>query len=306
MLKRITFKSCFTTHLIQDDPIHQILGNFSSLTLAVRVVSWCLRFLSNCNSTIFPIQGPLSPIKFQRALKILVKKTQARSFASEIHCLKSRTSILKKSNILALNPFLDKDQILRVGGRLRHSNLKSNHKFPMLLPRHSKLTELVINTNYLKHLHSGCSLTFTAIQREFWIVRGRDAVEFHIRKCVRCAKVAAKPEFQFMGDLPSSKLTPTHPFDQCGVNYAGPFHLKSGNGKKVKINKAYLALFVCFTTRAFHLELVSSLSTDAFLAAFKRFVSRRGLPSHIHSDCGTNFVGASRELKSLLSSQHNK
>ena len=81
----------------------------------------------------------------------------------------------------------------------------------MLLPRHSKLTELVINTNYLKHLHSGCSLTFKAIQREFWIVQGRDAVRFHIRKCVQCAKVAAKPEFQFMGDLPSSKLTPTHP-----------------------------------------------------------------------------------------------
>jgi len=109
-----------------------------------------------------------------------------------------------------------------------------------------------------------------------------------------------------MGDLPSLRINPSPAFSTCGVDCAGPFCLKSGHGKRTTTVKTYLALFVCFTTRAFHIELVSSLSTDAFLAALKGFIAKRELPSHIHIDCGTNFVGASTELKKLMTSvPHN-
>lgn len=53
------------------------------------------------------------------------------------------------------------------------------------------------------------------------------------------------------------------------------------------------------STKATHLEVVSDLTTEAFLNAFKRFISRRGKPSDIFSDNGTNFVGANRELEDL-------
>ncbi|GFR14230.1 hypothetical protein TNCT_472181 [Trichonephila clavata] len=58
-------------------------------------------------------------------------------------------------------------------------------------------------------------------------------------------------------------------------------------------------------TKAVHLELVSSLSAAAFLSALRRFVSRRGYPSDIYSDNGTNFVGASAYLKDLFKLLHN-
>ncbi|GFQ88962.1 integrase catalytic domain-containing protein [Trichonephila clavata] len=58
-------------------------------------------------------------------------------------------------------------------------------------------------------------------------------------------------------------------------------------------------------TKAVHLELVSSLSAAAFLSALRRFVSRRGYPSDIYSDNGTNFVGASAYLKDLFQLLHN-
>ncbi len=51
------------------------------------------------------------------------------------------------------------------------------------------------------------------------------------------------------------------------------------------------------STRAIHLEAVSDLSTEAFLAAFKRFIARRGLPHQVFSDNGTNFVGAEKEIQ---------
>ena len=285
----------------------EILKLFSSLNDAIRIAAWCRRFVQNCNPHVLSKSGPLSPVELQEAEHLFVKVTQAQSFQAEIQCLKTNVDLPMKSSIRCLHPFLDDHGLLRVGGRLSNSMLPKNRKFPILLPRHSRLTEMVIRSRHLRYLHAGPNLIQSMIQREYWILRARDAIRFQIKKCVTCAKVAAKPEFQFMADLPSSRVIPTPAFSRCGVDYAGPFNLKSGKGKRTTSEKAYLALFVCFVTRAFHLELVSSLSTDAFLAALKRFVSRRGLPTHIHSDCGTNFVGANKELLRLLRSQnHNE
>ncbi|GFW89683.1 integrase catalytic domain-containing protein [Trichonephila clavipes] len=99
-----------------------------------------------------------------------------------------------------------------------------------------------------------------------------------------------------MSDLPSSRISPAPSFMHCGVDYAGPFQIKIIQGRGSKSFKAYIALFVCFTTRAIHIELVTDLSADAFIAALKRFFSRRRKCSDIYSDCGSNFVGGKRKL----------
>ena len=102
-----------------------------------------------------------------------------------------------------------------------------------------------------------------------------------------------------MGQLPASRTTPSPPFNTTGIDYAGPFTIKKGHTRKPVLLKAYLAIFICFSTKAVHLEVVSDLTTEAFLAALKRFISRRGLPTDIHSDNGTNFVGARNDLQEL-------
>jgi len=66
-----------------------------------------------------------------------------------------------------------------------------------------------------------------------------------------------------------------------------------------KIGKAYLCIFVCFSTKATHLEVVSDLTT-AFLNALKRFMARRDRCANLFSDNGTNFTGANSELQSFL------
>jgi len=53
------------------------------------------------------------------------------------------------------------------------------------------------------------------------------------------------------------------------------------------------------TIKAVHLELVSNLSTDEFLAAFWQFATRRGISTHVYSDNGTNFVEANNRLRQL-------
>ncbi|XP_076684107.1 uncharacterized protein LOC143377074 [Andrena cerasifolii] len=99
-----------------------------------------------------------------------------------------------------------------------------------------------------------------------------------------------------MADLPAARVSPSRPFANTGIDYAGPLMARPAKGRGYKAHKAYVALFVCLSTRAVHLELVSDYTTATFLAAFQRFVSRRGRPQRVYSDNGTNFSGAAREL----------
>lgn len=108
-----------------------------------------------------------------------------------------------------------------------------------------------------------------------------------------------------MGDLPESRLKPMRPFTISGIDFAGPFLIKDGKLRNRKIIKVYLYLFVCFTTKAVHLEIAGDLTTNCFLNVLKRFVSRRGLCQHIYSDNGLNFVGADSELKQSFKSIFN-
>lgn len=103
-----------------------------------------------------------------------------------------------------------------------------------------------------------------------------------------------------MGHLPADRVRPGRPFEFSGVDFAGPILLRASKGRGQKTFKGYICLFVCMSTKAVHLEPVSDLSTDAFLAAFRRFVARRGHCSRLTSDNGTNFRCADRELRTMF------
>lgn len=102
-----------------------------------------------------------------------------------------------------------------------------------------------------------------------------------------------------MGDLLSSRVTPSRPFSNVGVDYYGPIFIREGKRRNARKSKAWISIFVCLATKAIHIELISDLTSEGFLSALKRFIGRRGKPSNIFSDNGTNFVGANRELEEL-------
>jgi len=108
-----------------------------------------------------------------------------------------------------------------------------------------------------------------------------------------------------MEDLPDVRVQQCHPFSCIGIDYAGPLLMKETSLRKARQYKVYIAVFVCMSVKAVHLELVS-VSTNAFLAAFDRFIARRGMPSAVYSDCGTNFVGASKRLFGLVNDPKNR
>ena len=103
-----------------------------------------------------------------------------------------------------------------------------------------------------------------------------------------------------MGQLPASRVNAAPGFHSVGIDYAGPFRLKTSPLRKAPRIDGYLAIFVCFVTKGVHIiEVVTGLTTEAFLAAMKRFIGRRGLPRHVYSDNGGNFKGARNDLEQL-------
>ncbi|XP_070524015.1 uncharacterized protein [Cardiocondyla obscurior] len=150
-------------------------------------------------------------------------------------------------------------------------------------------------------MHGGTQLTMGCLQTKYWIMNGRPTVRSHILKCIRCAHYRAIRAEQ-LGKLPTSRVSIARPFTNSGLDYAVPITLKTLRGRAARHYKAYIAIFVCMATSAVHIELVTDYSSNAFIAAFKRFTGRRGVCATLRSDCGTKFVGANAELRRLFDS----
>ncbi|CAI6347553.1 unnamed protein product [Macrosiphum euphorbiae] len=275
------------------------IGKFSSLEKMLRVLSYVSRFLSH-RLRRQPIRvGPITFSERERSLSIAVQRTQQYYFSDLVKTLKNKSTITPPS-LAQLAPYIDDNNIVRVGGRLRFSDASYDAKHPILLPRSSHLTDLVIRHYHLSFLHGGSKLVLSMLNQKYWILSGRAAVRRVIFSCVPCTRHKAVRPQPLMADLPSYRVQPHRPFSHVGMDYGGPFLVKEHRRRNAHSVKVYLALFICMSVKAVHLEIVSDLSTDAFLAALDRFVARRGIPSNLYSDCGTNYVGAARQLKLLF------
>ncbi|XP_076301464.1 uncharacterized protein LOC143219346 [Lasioglossum baleicum] len=239
----------------------------------------------------------LSATECKNAKLFWLRRIQGNQFPTTIASLATRKSLSPNDPLESLNPFLDEDGILRVGGRLRNASIPLNSKYPILLTTHP-LVRLIIEQAHVRALHAGLQLTLHTLRQDYWLLRGRSQVKSVIHACVRCVRERASVPAQLMGNLPSPRVSPSKPFSHCGVDYAGPIQIRASAGRGITSRKAYIALFVCLAIKAVHLELVVDYSTQAFLNAYIRFCSRRGLPGNMYSDNGTTFVGADRELTS--------
>ena len=271
---------------------------FSELNKLIRTVAWYYRFFMYLDYMGPFLTGPLQCFEVRNATTVLVKLVQQESFPDEIKCIQKGRSVDAKSKLAALSPFMDSLGVIRVGGRLRESNLSFDQRFPIVLPSSHPFTALLVRHEHKINCHAGPNLLGFTLHRKWWILSQNRAIQSCILKCISCVRMKATTRNQFMSNLPKARVTPHRPFSICGLDFTGPIQLLKWKGCRNGI-KAYICLFVCFSTKAIHLELVTELTTECFLAALRRFISRRGIPLEIHSDNATTFVGAARHLKDL-------
>ncbi|XP_058128506.1 uncharacterized protein LOC131292787, partial [Anopheles ziemanni] len=295
------------------ETVHPWFERYSSYTKLLRVIGYCLRFVRNakekCRTRRDPLEPPASstitPDLMEAAKTVLCKLAQQDAFPTELERLRKREVVPKRSPLRRLSPFIDSEGVMRVGGRLKLSQLPYQSKHPILLPKKHIFARRIAEHLHRELIHGGGRLLLSQIREEFWPLDGRHLVKSVVRHCLRCIRQQPILAQQQIGQLPSSRITPNRPFATIGVDYAGPIYLRPIH-KRAEPAKAYLCVFVCFATKAVHLELVGDLTTAGFLASLRRFASRRGRPSHIYSDNGKNFEGAARELSELFEMLHDQ
>ena len=198
--------------------------------------------------------------------------------------------------------FLDDDRILRCGGRLSRAELPYSVKHPVLLPRQHHLAALIVRRAHQRVLHNGVKETLAEVRSQYWIVKGRASVKKIIRQCIVCKRFEGR---SCLGPspppLPDFRLSQEPPFTFTGVDFAGPLFVRPGGG--APDHKVWICLYTCCVTRAVHLDIVSDLTTAAFLRSLKRFSARRGLPRLFVSDNGKTFKAASKAIKEIMQHQ---
>lgn len=269
----------------------------SSWAKLLRITAYVWRFIHNARVRRERLAHlHLAAAEIKDAKLFWIRAVQTLYFSKEMLALRGGKPIPNHNALLSLSPFLDAEDVLRVGGRLRFATIHRDAKFPVVLPR-CRVSSLIIRYTHLRALHGGTQATLRLLRQHYWVLGARNQVKACIFGCVVCARVRALLTSQKMGDLPGIRVTPAWPFANVGIDYADPFLVRSSKGRGQQTHKAYCVLFVCLATRAIHLEVADDYTTDGFLAAFERFSSRRGLPETIYSDNGTNFQGADRELR---------
>nr|XP_044248476.1 uncharacterized protein LOC123002408 [Drosophila takahashii] len=242
--------------------------------------------------------------------RMLVRSIQQVHLWSDLICISEKGQVALSSSTSSLNPFVDEFGILRVGGRLKNSTLDFNARHPIILPRSHPVTVAMILYFHERNLHAGPRALLAIIRHQYWPVGGRKLVASVVNKCIRCFRAKPRLLQHIMADLPKERLDDgSYTFMITGEDFCGPFYYKSEVRTRPPI-KCYICVFICFATKAIHLELVQDLSSPAFISALQRFISTRCRPREIWSDNATNFVGASNELKRLkelfMSDTHQK
>ena len=254
---------------------------FSRYEKIVSLVGWILRFIYNSSNPKEKVKGELTSQEFHKAEMKIVWMIQKEVFSSKDY-----------DKLKTFETFKDEEDIIRIKTKILYRQDKKDFLTPVVLPSNHEVVNRLILYFHLKNCHAGPQILLNLIREKYWILNGRKTVTAVLSKCITCKRFNSKNLESSPISLPENRVKDAAVFQIIGIDMAGPLFLKSNQ-------KCWVVLFTCAIYRAVHLELVTSASTEAFLMALRRFVSRRGRCSVIYCDNGSNFVGASNYLKRL-------
>lgn len=245
-------------------------------------MAWIRRFITNCRvQRTARFSGELSTKEFIDAELVIFRLTQEESFSK-----------VKEPRFDTLDVYRNDDRLLCLKSPIVNRDDEYNFRHPIILDPKHPLVKMLIEYRHQQLNHSGTQAVMNNLRETFWILKCRTAVKSIVNSCWTCRRYKAKKADAIPGCLPRERVKEANVFEVLGIDYIGPLFLKN-------TQKAWICLFTCAVYRAIHLELTTSLSTEAFLQVLRRFIARRGRPSIIFTDNGTNFVGARNLLRKI-------
>ncbi|XP_062706872.1 uncharacterized protein LOC134283936 [Aedes albopictus] len=287
--------------------------NFSQWTPLVRRVALVFRFISNVRISDAEqrSKGSLTTCELVRAERYLYRFAQCCAYADEIAVLTNKRvsngnemSVPKSSPIYQLCPFLDEHDVLRMRGRTAACPFVDQHAVnPIILPRNHQVTRLVVGHYHRMYHHQNHNTVLNELRQRYVISRLKATFNKIRRDCQQCKNDRIRPLAPIMGNLPVARLAAySPPFSHMGVDYFGPLSVSVGR----RSEKRWVLLATCLTTRAIHLQVVHSMTTNSCIMAIRNVMARRGTPAVIYSDRGTNFQGACSELETAMKNLDNE
>ncbi|XP_058828074.1 uncharacterized protein LOC131687983 [Topomyia yanbarensis] len=300
-------------------------SRFSRWNILVRCIACVYRFLSNCQRKIkgLPIETvpasdkleklskirvsyiviPLKLEEYRRAENYLWRIAQREGFGDEVKILLKNRGLPREkwhpidqgSSLYKRSPLLDEDGVIRMEGRAAYADfIPFELRFPVVLPKAHNITTKLLQHYHQKFGHANRETVVNEVRQRFFIPKLRAAVWHAEKECYWCKVRKCRPSIPRMAPLPEQRLTPhRRPFSHVGLDYFGPLVVTVGR----RSEKRWVALFTCLVTRAIHLEVAHSLTSQACMMAIRRFICRRGAPLEVFSDNGTKFQAANKELK---------
>lgn len=257
----------------------------SNFRTVVRAIARIKRFVTNYKlyraGNQDRLSGKLTSDEINKAEKTILSITQRESFHG-----------IDDIQLRNMNVFVAEDGLIRMKSKILERDDNYSFRYPIVLLGENPLVRMIISEFHIRLGHVSVTALLSALREEYWIIHGRKVARSIVRKCVVCARQSAQRLTVDKTPLPMNRVRDARVFEIVGVDFAGPLYLRDEA-------KAWICIFTCAVYRAIHLELVSSLSTDKFIEAFRRFVARRGRPSTVYSDNGTNFEGFCNLLKRI-------
>ena len=267
---------------------------YSSYEKLLRIVAYMLRLLPKNESKRTDTGFITDPTELDNAQQRLFHLVQLESFNTEKKCVLKSLPLSKSSKIVGFSPFIGPNGLLRASGRTKQLDVASfDMKHPILLDSRHPLVRLFLENFHINQCHQGVEYLRSLIQQEYAIVKLRPTLRSIVSRCITCRKRKAETLAPMMSDLPRERLAYREPpFRNTGIDYFGPFYVSV----KRSTEKRWGFLFTCLTTREVHFEVVPSMDTSSCVMGIERFAARRGTPSVLWSDNGTNFVASDKEL----------
>ncbi|GBN71477.1 hypothetical protein AVEN_85918-1 [Araneus ventricosus] len=228
-LKRNVTVSCAVT--TDSDFLDKLLNLTNNYSKLIRILSFCCRFIKNCLHKNVET-GFLTAAELDNAEQLLIKQVQSTTFPKEITALQDGKNVPVSSKLKSLDPFLDNNSILRVGGRLKNANLDYDAKHQIILPNGHKITKLIFEFYHKKYLHLGAQGLLHQVRLRYWPLNGKSTARMIVHNCVICYKNKPVIADQIMGNLPKERVTPISAFTNCGIDFCGPFLIKFKNQRK--------------------------------------------------------------------------
>ncbi|GBP48986.1 hypothetical protein EVAR_35607_1 [Eumeta japonica] len=170
---------------------------------------------------------------------------------------------------------IDENGVLRLKGRIKAAkDVSFTLNRPAVLSGDSSIAKLIMKHYHERFNHGNHNTVMNEIRQKYYITSLRSKLRKIAHECQWCRINRSLPKMPSAeGDLPPERLRHHQPPFTCtGVDYFGPMSVTIGR----RHEKRYGALFTCLTTRAVHIELAESLSSDSMILALRRFIARRG------------------------------